>query len=269
MIAVALAIKAMGIDFIVCVPKISWVQVLPTTATSILELSARRSSQAVACHDNPMKQIQRGAFALLPIFGLVYFSLPDGRDRQHDAASGKVGLQHGNRSAEVRSRPLPKPVEMPMDVDPGTEEVTQLRGAELREAINASMAKVARAATPEIRREVVKTKMRTREPAYRSLFSSWKLGLEACDQVLEILHARENQKNEALHQHDLRGMEGGRDYVKAVAAETAWAESQLVVLLGPDRVAELSRLEAELDSRAFTHARRIIESGSHQPVRPE
>ena len=202
-----------------------------------------------------MRRISALAIGLLSLLGLaVFHGFNSSKKGQNVIVNPSVPSDSGGGLA--KSNEAPNKGAGDGSAASGKRDYTKLRGAELRDAINESMAEVAAKTTPELRREVIDSMMKGREPGYRALFASWELDPATSQQVLEIVFARELQKREALHDHDREGLAGGRKFVNAVEAETKWAEAQLVLLLGQDRLLQLSRLEGRMESEALTSARR-------------
>lgn len=122
---------------------------------------------------------------------------------------------------------------------------------------NRRLAGVSALLTP-IQSELVDSKMRTREPRYRTLFDSWGLDPETADEVLGIIREREAK----CLQLNLKSYEKGAlamvETNKKKAVEREVAEWMLTPLLGPDRYEELVRLEDQLLAESRKRAQAMM-----------
>lgn len=124
------------------------------------------------------------------------------------------------------------------------------RAQKARDESDAVTAKVADVMTPELRKLLIESRMRKREPKYRALFTSWQLDESACGEVLKIIRERDTQLREVLQKRNRDGAVGAEEFLTNRAVEKQLSETLLTSLLGEKRFRELSLLESQMDSES-------------------
>jgi hypothetical protein len=114
------------------------------------------------------------------------------------------------------------------------------------ERVEAALAKYAKAMTPQLRKDVMHSRVKSLEPQYRALFQRWGLDERLGDEVLKIVSQREFGMMEAFHKRAELGASGQPDYDETREIEAHLSELQLKTLLGEERAKELAQLEATI-----------------------
>lgn len=128
-------------------------------------------------------------------------------------------------------------------------ELRKQTGDGLKENAEAAMLAVANAATPANQKKNVEAEMRAREPRYRSLFDSWGIDQSKAREVLSMIGEREKRISDLRLKMFKKGIDQASAVQKEIDSERSLVDTELVILLGPERFVQFAKIDAELNVR--------------------
>jgi hypothetical protein len=140
------------------------------------------------------------------------------------------------------------------------EEVKRLAAIQFKKA-DELMARAAEFRTPEWKATLVDAMIRSRTSKYSELFDSWDLDSATSERALAIIRARETELMDRRTELLKAGMSGVFDFNKQKKVEKTLAEIQLMTLLGPDRVTQLTKVEDEMELQVQADAKEVLRKG--------
>lgn len=174
-------------------------------------------------------------------------------------------LMLGHRSVPANNASVPSVPQNRESATPTIARTTEKKPfytpEELAEAIEshkrteASLARLAKATTPEIRKQLVDARMRRFAKSHADLFESWNLEAETTEEMLRIVREREERLGNIQQKRNESGSINAKEYLQNREIEYKMAEIQLANLLGEDRYRQLSKAEAEESGRNAGYVR--------------
>ena len=132
----------------------------------------------------------------------------------------------------------------------------ELHSAEIKDRQKELMARMAKSVekiTPEMQQKMVEGYMHSHEPQYRDLFASWSLDSDTQQRVLDIIRERETQQT--ANRLELFKSGFTPENKKSLAGADATAEGQLLFLLGPDHLDQISLVDKQMQEQALAAVR--------------